>query len=602
MCDDALWSVEDNFIDAVGNVMILQKDTQLTGDSLKYLIDDNLAQFRGHVVQLMDKDSNILRTNFLDYNTKDSIAVFSNGASMIDKEGNVIESVNGRYLSREDLFIFEREVNMFSDSLFFRSDTLKYNSAENIIFFGGHTSGWHDLNALKSGGGWYNRNNETFYFDRNVHILTEDYEVWSERLYYNRNTEYAHLIDNVQVLDTVDNIVVMGGELKYWNDPRRSEVYKDPVLVMIDEDDNAGDDGEEVGKRDSLFLAAEKFVYYTQRMYQIDSAFIAAAKDRVTQSLIDPLASKRPKYPEPQPPEDSIAVAADSLSVDRTVPSSDSLATGGDLSAIGSSSVPDSLSLTDSLSVADTTFVAPLPPPDTTTVSFLEAFNNVKIYKEGVQSKCDSLLFCTIDSMARLFKDPIIWYEELNQVTSDSMQFVIRNQELEKGYMLGSAFVVSKEEGLDFYHQIKSPEMIGYFDESQLSRFDAIGGVSMIFFLAEEGDVTTMNQKECRLMMAQLSEGELQRMRYYEGVKSDAFPIHELTEDNKYLKDFVWRGEERMVSRFDLTDKKVRPSIRKSLVPADDFPLFRFSEIYFPGYMDAVMTEIDNRKPLIWVK
>ena len=66
ICDTALWNVETQIIDARGNVSMLQEETVLTSDKLKYLVDDNLAQFRGSVVQLTDKDHNTLRTRFLD--------------------------------------------------------------------------------------------------------------------------------------------------------------------------------------------------------------------------------------------------------------------------------------------------------------------------------------------------------------------------------------------------------------------------------------------------------------------------------------------------------------------------------------------------------
>jgi len=96
ICDTALWNVNSEEIDAIGNVKILQNETQLTSDNLKYIIPLNLAQFRGSLVQLEDKENNILRTRTLDYNTKDSIAIFQNGGALKDKDGQIIESRNGR--------------------------------------------------------------------------------------------------------------------------------------------------------------------------------------------------------------------------------------------------------------------------------------------------------------------------------------------------------------------------------------------------------------------------------------------------------------------------------------------------------------------------
>ena len=142
ICDTALWNVETQIIDAWGNVSILQEETVLTSDNLKYLVDDNLAQFRGSVVQLTDKDHNTLRTRHLDYNTQDSVAVFMNGGSMRDKDGQIIESRNGTYDSKVKKFTFQNDVNMFTDSIFVKTRELVYESDRNLATFGFATDAW----------------------------------------------------------------------------------------------------------------------------------------------------------------------------------------------------------------------------------------------------------------------------------------------------------------------------------------------------------------------------------------------------------------------------------------------------------------------------
>ena len=172
ICDTALWNMETKIIDAWGNVSILQDETVLTSDNLKYLIDEDLAQFRGAVVQLTDKDHNTLRTRHLDYNTKDSVAVFSNGGSMRDKDGQIIESRNGSYDSKLKVFLFENDVNMFTDSIFVKTHRLRYESDRNLAYFGEGTNAWQEDNMLSSERGWYDREREIFLFNDYVHVMT----------------------------------------------------------------------------------------------------------------------------------------------------------------------------------------------------------------------------------------------------------------------------------------------------------------------------------------------------------------------------------------------------------------------------------------------
>ena len=144
--------------------------------------------------------------------------------------------------------------------------------------------------------------------------------------------------------------------------------------------------------------------------------------------------------------------------------------------------------------------------------------------------------------------------------------------------------------------------MIGYFENSQVSRFDALGGVTAMFYVAEDSVITTMNQKECRLMTGRLKDGQLQRILYTENIKSDAWPVWKLTLEQSRLRDFNWTPELRPASRYDVTSRGVRASRRAESVPSPDFPTFKYAEKYFEGYMRGIIREIDGRKPLIWIE
>ena len=178
LCDTTIWYVDREYMDAIGNVQIIQDNTILKGDKLHYIINQDLAQFRGSLVELKDKEGNILRTNNLDYNTKDSIGTFFNGAAMMDKDSNFIESQRGVFESKKNLFTFIDQVEMFSDTTFFISDTIRYFSSIDKAFFSTNTRGWNKLNYLSSQSGWYDKKNEKSFFEDNVYIKTEGEELW----------------------------------------------------------------------------------------------------------------------------------------------------------------------------------------------------------------------------------------------------------------------------------------------------------------------------------------------------------------------------------------------------------------------------------------
>lgn len=634
ICDTAIWNVDKDYIDAFGHVQIIQDNTMLTGDRLHYIIERDLAQFRGTLVELKDDKGNALRTEYLDYNTRDSIAFFYHGASMRDSTGNIIESADGTYESKENLFTFVKNVQMFSDSLFFVSDKMRYRSDLETAYFSENTYGWKNRNFFSSNGGWYNRSNETLYFDKEVYGQTKDYELWCDDLFFDRMSNHAILRGDIQITDTVDNAFIFGNHLDFVDEPRRVTITKEPVFVAL---------VEEEAVIDTVFITADTLGFYSLRMFEIDSLTKSAAQERKELAAVDPVSNIRQQKAAQKAAEDAKeeanarglgkpgaaigdaaksagAAAGDSIpaaAVDTLQSASppadstslavkDSSVAGDSLMVKGSLMAGDTLMMRDSLMAGDTLMVMDsltvkdtVEIIDTTEIYFLEAYHHVMIYKSDNQVKCDSLLYSDLDSMARLFSSPVIWNEVKNQLTADSMQIVMENSEMKKGLMLSNAFLASYDSD-NYYNQIKAPEMAGFFKDGEISRFDAMGGASMIIYMADSTSVNYANVKECKIISSLLEGGELKKNYYFESITSNIFPIEEMTSDNMFLKDFKWRGEERPVDRYQLTDVRFRPSQRKYTLESPYYPLFDYTSKYFPGYIDGIMEEIRSREEWIW--
>ncbi|MBQ7812823.1 MAG: hypothetical protein IJ394_09740 [Bacteroidales bacterium] len=642
ICDTAYWNVETQVIDAWGNVSILQEETVLTSDNLKYLIDDNLAQFRGSVVQLTDKDHNTLRTRHLDYNTQDSVAVFMNGGSMRDKDGQIIESRNGTYDSKVKRFTFENDVNMFTDSVFVKTKELVYESDLNLATFGFATDAWQDNNMLSSNSGWYDRSRELFFFTQNVHVMSEDQEGWCDSLFFYRNTTDVEMLGNAQVTDTTRNVFGLAGRLQYVDSLSRVTMTRNPAVIsQTEEADNS---------IDTVYLGADKLVYYTMRMCDIPVSVVDDAQARLKALEVDPVGTFRKKAAEeaakaaeearkndpnyrpdagnkgnaPQgapkrasaAPPDSLAKSSlstgglrrdlsqyrmnsDSLSVSDTLQARDSLSVSDSL-ALTDSLPPalDSLALADSLARADSlAYADSIANLDTTKIGFLEAIGKVRIFKKNMQVVCDSLLYSDLDSLARLFKEPLIWQETVRQYSADSVSLVVNDGAMEKASLMSNAFI-SIQEDTSHYDQIKGAEMLAFFDEKGgLKRFDVLGGASALFFLEENGALATVNKTDSKMLSAIFKDGEIQRIYYFEEAKNDGYPVVQLKTDERKLKGFNWQPEKRPADRNAVTPLSLRPSERLKYA-ARPRAQYKQTDIYFPGYMDDVYRQIEVRDSL----
>lgn len=640
ICDTALWNVNTNEIFAISNVKILQDQTVLTGDRLTYYVDRDLAEFRGSLVQLEDKDHNILRTEYLDYNTRDSVAVFFNGGSMKDKEGQIIESKSGTYDSKTKLFTFIDDVNMFTDSIFVKSTTMEYNASTNKATFGYATDAWHDDNMLSSNAGWYDRNKEIFLFNKSVHGMSDTQEGWADSLFYFRNTKDIELLGNAQVTDTTRDMSALAGKMHYTDSLSQLKMTRKPAVIgVVKEKESAPD---------TVYFGADTLIARMQMMFQVNAAEQANSKARVEALSTDAVQSYRqraakeaaeaaakaaendPNRPKPKKgaKKSETAEASDadvnvasgkadeiplgkpeaasksaaikpadiSQDADTVVVKSDSVSVATDSLSMGA----DSLSMpTDSLSVpADSLAVGTdslAVNNDSTKVNFITALKNVKIFKSDFQIACDSLEYSGLDSLVRLYQKPLVWNEGRRQYSADSLYAVIRNNSLQKASLMSNAFIIVQEDSLCF-DQIRAAEMLAYFDTTgALTRFDALGDANALFYLQEDSVYATVNKSEAKMLYATFKDGDLDRVYYFDTAKNDGYPVAQMTREERVLKGFNWLPDKRPRGKSDITPLTVRPSERRKYA-ARPRTIFTFTDKYFPGYMSGVYKKIEKDK------
>ena len=608
LCDTAIWDVNTNIIDAIGNVQIIQDGTCLIGESLKYIVESNLAQFRGSKVTLMDKDNNMLCTHNLDYNTKDSVATFFGGGSLRSKDGEIIESLDGTYDSKINLFVFYNSVELFSDSLFAKSTRMEYDSNKNVAYFGPSTIGWKGDNMLQANGGEYAREREIVTFEKNAYLFSKEQEVWGDKIVYNRRSGDAQLYGNIQITDTVQSVLMFADKATYQREPLEIILTQRPAIAMYSEQN---------GNRDTIYASASDSIrYYTKPFAELDSAAIAAAKARKGVMIIDPMkeieklrqekikearsgrkegreenagnsstrssgrssgrsssqaniyaGQRAPEFPSPQSDQQ-----------ESPIEQQDSIPSAG----------KESMQQIDSTAIlAERELDAQIMRHDTCTVTFVEAWHNIKLYGKDYQGVCDSLIYTGIDSIARLYIEPVLWSDAKNQFLSDSIFIQIRNDSLYKADFINNAFIITQEDTVH-YNQIKSTEMMAYFKKNDIWRFDALGGASLIFYMEEDSTYTMINQKECKILSALIKERKIERIRYYDQLKSDLLPIYDLPINKQRLRGFKWLEERRPKSREEVMPRAIRSSQRRRL-KAEPMPEFKQTSLYFPDSMQHIV-------------
>jgi hypothetical protein len=218
-----------------------------------------------------------------------------------------------------------------------------------------------------------------------------------------------------------------------------------------------------------------------------------------------------------------------------------------------------------------------------------------------MQMSCDSLVYYDLDSLVRLYRDPLVFSDGNRQYAADSIYLVIKDRRADRARLMSNAFITTQEDTV-CYDQIKGAEMMAYFDTTRtLRRFDALGGATALFFLTENDALATVNKVESKMLYALFDQGNLDKIYYFDNAKNDAYPVVQLPKDERYMKGFRWEPERQPKGGFDITPLVPRKSQRTSYL-ARPHAQFKETEIYFPGHIKKIYKDIAYRDSMAVVK
>ena len=244
-CDSAYHYSTDDKMKAFGKIRINQGDSiTLIGKRLTYFGNKDNADINGDVI-LIDKHMT-LKTNQIIYNLKTNVATYPFAGTIFDNE-KVINSQRGAYYSNIHKFIFTDSVTVISKDYKIFTDNMHYNSESELTYFFGPSNIVSSKKNIYCENGWYNTKTDIAQFRKNATITTDDYILKGDSLFYDKKKGYGIAINNVEVIDTVENITIFGGLAEYFEKEEYVEITQIPILQIL-------------FKEDTLFMHATKFV------------------------------------------------------------------------------------------------------------------------------------------------------------------------------------------------------------------------------------------------------------------------------------------------------------------------------------------------------
>lgn len=188
----------------------------------------------------------------------------------------------------------------------------------------------------------------------------------------------------------------------------------------------------------------------------------------------------------------------------------------------------------------------------------LRAFRNAKFYKTDLSGKCDSIHFSEKTGITQLITDPILWNVD-NQITGDSIHLIsdMETEKLDSLKVIENAFIISLDTiSNEGYNQAKGKNLLGKFIENELKIIDLIQNTEVIYYVYnDDNELVGIDKTICSKIRLLMANNDIEDITFFVNPDGDIFPETELPVDSRKLKGFVWRGEERIMSKDEIFDE-----------------------------------------------
>lgn len=181
-------------------------------------------------------------------------------------------------------------------------------------------------------------------------------------------------------------------------------------------------------------------------------------------------------------------------------------------------------------------------------VQRINAFYNVRFFRNDVQGKCDSLHYIISDSTVYMRTEPVIWAEN-SQLSGDLIDIKVKGQAIENLVMYPNAFVI-QQDSIKGFNQVKGKEITIYFRDKDIDNMYNKGNAETIYWLRDDdGSLIGINISQSDEMDIKIKDREMSKIKHYNNIKETLYPEKQLKDDMEYLKGFLWQEDKKPVRR-----------------------------------------------------
>jgi len=262
-CKKAILHEKENFLEAVGNIVLKQGDT-ITQTSKYINYDGKTKQSLSWGNVVLKNKTMTLKTDTLHFDRVSQQLFYKNRAT-IEDDTNVLESVSGNYFLHQNKFTAKTDVVITNPDYVLKSNHLDYYTDSGLAYLYGKSTIKSDESFIYGEEGFSDTKAGKSHFTKNAYILYDDRRIDADSLYYDKNKAFASATNNIVITDTINKMVLKGNYAEYFQKLDSAFVTKKALAISETKEDKLYMHGDTIlltGKPENRILRAYHHVKF----------------------------------------------------------------------------------------------------------------------------------------------------------------------------------------------------------------------------------------------------------------------------------------------------------------------------------------------------
>jgi len=446
--------------------------------------------------------------------------------------GNITAEHNGILLNCNKAYYFEKEnyikllgdVRMNQgDTLFLDSKYAEYNALNGFAYAEGNVIVRSPDSTLETDTLRFNRNENLIYYNTPGTIVNKGNVLKSQSGKYFL-TEKKFQFFTAVTITTTQGTIVKSNHLDFYEAPEHAYVFG-PSTITNKEDYIYTENGYYDVKHDLGKMVKNSYIWYDKRKIEGDSIYYNKLNE--------------------------FASATNHVRITDTINKSKITGHYAELYKLKDSMFVTQKALVSMLTEeGDSVYFHAkrilLTGPEKDRV--MRGYKDARIFRDSMSGKADSIHWSEKLGLTQMIGRPVLWNGD-SQVTGEVMHLLsnLETGQIDSLKVLNNAFIVEKDTIGTGYNQVKGVNLYGKFQDNKLNELDLVKNAEMIYYAYnEKNEFIGIDKGICSHINVQFSDNEISTVTLFVSPESELYPDDMLPENARYLKDFLWRGEEKI--------------------------------------------------------